>query len=92
VKTYGPFGQAGDAVMWVAFSPDGESIALAVGDKTARVIETSTGKAVATYSHNSGVTSVAFSPDGKQLATGTFDGTVTLWNLPTKETLGNGMD
>ncbi len=55
----------------VAFSPDGLTVAVAGGDGTARLFETSTGRVVQSYpNHSDKIYSVAFSPDGQRLAVG----------------------
>src|SRR5262249_1899817 len=55
----------GPASEGVAFSPDGQRLALAGTDGTVRVWETVTGKELfALKGHDGGVLAVAFSPDG----------------------------
>ena len=66
----------------VAFSPDGNVLAIGCADKTARLRDAQTGKDVATLSgHIDYVASVAFAPDGKTLATGSYDHTARLWDI-----------
>jgi WD40 repeat protein len=64
----------------VAYSPDGQRLATASWDMTARVWDAATGRALLTLKgHASGVHSVAWSPDGLRLATGSADGTAKVW-------------
>lgn len=65
------------------FSPDGQTIATASDDKTAKLWN-SEGKVILTLPHTDLVTDVSFSPNGKIIATATRDGTVKLWNLQGK--------
>ena len=68
----------------VAFSPDGRYALSASPDKTARLWEVSTGKALRTFAgHGDPVLSVAFSPDGRYAATGSKDKTIKLWDVAT---------
>jgi len=73
----------------VAFSPDGETLAAACADRTAKLWNLRTGELRATFTgHTHFVLSVAFSPDGKIAATGSFVGeTVKLWDTQTAKEL-----
>src|SRR5262249_7533433 len=96
---------AGD-VRSVAFSPDGQTVATASDDRSARTWSAADGAAQRTLAgHEEAVSSVAFSPDGKTLATGSPDNTVRLWDtakgtllrtlvgaLPHRERVGGGDD
>jgi len=63
----------------VAFSPDGEIIATASEDNTAK-LWTIAGEHITTLAgHRDQVRSVAFSPDGETIATASDDKTVKLW-------------
>ncbi len=80
-------------VTGVAFSPDGELLAIAYGDGTVRLWNPATEQAVGTPLQAdtgtiSGVTGVAFSHDGKLLASADADGTVRLWNPATGQAIG----
>lgn len=71
-------------VLAVAFGPDGNQMAVGIKDGTARVIETATGKEIATLKGNeSKVVAVAFSPDGRFVATGSFDQTARVFDAAT---------
>ncbi len=85
------------AVISVAFSPDGKTLASAgdktgasAGDNTIRLWDTSNWKAIGEplRGHESYVWSVAFSPDGKTLASGSDDRTIRLWDTSTWKAIG----
>ena len=68
---------------WVwqaAISPQGNLIATASEDKTAK-IWSSEGQLLQTLPHSDRVNGIAFSPDGQTIATASKDQTVKLWNL-----------
>ncbi len=73
----------GNAVVSVAFSPDGRTVA--VGDLGGEVglWDVATGRRTATLAEGGSVDSVAFSPDGRILAVGNADGEVGLWDVAT---------
>jgi WD40 repeat protein len=59
------------AVNSVAFSPDGKRLATGSYDKTAKIWDLDSAKALTTLEgHTDIVWNVAFSPDGKRFATG----------------------
>ena len=69
------------SVLSVIFSTDGQYLASASADRTARIWEVASGDQVRSLSTNSQVNSVAFTPDDRYLAGACFDGTVRIWNV-----------
>jgi len=79
-----------DGITGAAFSPDGELIATASDDLTAKIWDAFSGKelmtlqghvsATATNPPFEGVVQVAFNPEGTLLATAGADGTVKMWS------------
>ncbi len=68
------------AVLAVAFSPDGKSLATTGEDRTIRLWEVATGKLTRTIvNHGDRVGALAWSPDGKFLASGSRDRTMRVW-------------
>ncbi len=71
-----------DDVKAVAFSPDGELIATASADGTARVWDVATRRQSGVLKgHGGQVNSVAFLPDGTHVATASDDGTARIWQV-----------
>ena len=59
------------AASYVAFSPDGKTLASAINDGSIYLLDTQTGKRIKTLALNwVPFTSIAFSPEGSRLATG----------------------
>jgi WD40 repeat protein len=70
-----------NSVNSAAFSPDGARIVTASDDKTARVWDAVTGKAVAVLSgHAARLSYAAFSPDGSRIVTTSWDNTARVWD------------
>lgn len=78
-----------EAVLNVAFSPNGQLLASASGDTTVRMWDLNTECPEATYEgHKGWVLYVAFSPDGKILASAGMDNNVLLWDIETGKQKG----
>ena len=72
--------ECGDAVLSVAYSPDGMQLATGDDSKTLTVWAAATGEKLREVECGGLVWSVAYSPDGAQLATGDRSNTLTVWN------------
>ena len=71
-------------VWTVAFSHNGELLATAGADGTARIWDPATGKQLRSFEgHAREIRGVAFSRDGKSLATASYDGTARVWDVKT---------
>ncbi|MGK7902519.1 MAG: WD40 repeat domain-containing protein [Hormoscilla sp.] len=72
------------AVLSVAISPDGQTIASGSSDNNIKIWQLLTGSLLLTLTgHADAVLAVAFSPDGLYLASGSKDKTVNIWHLET---------
>ncbi len=72
----------GGTSLWrLAFSPDGQRIAVGSGDGTIKVWKLDGTLERSFQGHSATVWIVAFSPDGKTIASGSGDATVKLWKL-----------
>jgi WD40 repeat protein len=79
-----------DWVRCLSFTPDGTKLASGSFDKTIKLWQLNTGKAIYTLADRlKGVFALAISPDGKLLASGSWNETVELWDLETGTLLHN---
>jgi sugar lactone lactonase YvrE len=68
----------------LAYSPDGERLALGGYDGEVRLWQVSDGRELSRIrGHTASIRSIAFHPDGRVLASGSQDGTVKLWDPST---------
>ena len=71
-----------EAVLSIAWSADGKSLATGSQDRTARVWDVATGKELKSFKeHGDAVTRVCFSPDGKSLYTACLDHNLRRYDL-----------
>lgn len=74
----------GKSVNSVSFSPDGQTLASSSDDKTIKLWQLSTGRALGILKDNTKhVNTVTFSPDGQLLASSSANNTIKLWQLST---------
>jgi choice-of-anchor C domain-containing protein len=70
----------------LVFAPDGKTLASASLDRTVKLWNTGTWKAIRTLTASAALKAVAFSPDGTTLAAGGTDGRIQLWDAATGHT------
>jgi WD40 repeat protein len=72
------------AVLGVAFTPDGQRLATASGDHTARIWNVDTGREqLVLRGHQAELYAVSFTDDGRRVATVSGDGTARIWDAST---------
>lgn len=69
----------------MAWSPDGQMLAIVSADDTIDICDTLHGKRIWKLEgrHSGNINSIAWSPDGKMLASGSSDTTIGIWNIKT---------
>jgi WD40 repeat protein len=71
-----------DAIISLAFSPDGSQLVSGSKDRTVRLWSVASGKLLKTLEgHSKAVNCVAFHPNGKQVASCSADDTVRIWTV-----------
>jgi len=81
-----------EAVLHVAFSPDGQQLVSGSGDKTVRTWDVWTATPNKTMrGHKNWVMAVAYSPCGTKIASGGMEGDVRVWDAKTGVQLGKEM-
>ena len=79
-----------EAVLSVAFSPDGKSLASGSGDTTVRIWDLQTETPMYTCEgHKHWVLFVSFSPDCTKIASGGMDHNIIIWNAENGEQFGS---
>src|SRR5207248_1444299 len=74
-----------DRVDFVAFAPDGQTLAALGMDGTLKLWDVPTGEERSTFTGHKFDGSVAFSPDSRTLAAGSEDKALRLWDVSTAE-------
>lgn len=82
------FAESFGSILSVAFSPDGQQLAIVDSNGGLRLWDAQSGQSLMTLRvHDVWTWSVAFSPDGKTLATASDDRTAKLWDVATGDCL-----
>jgi eukaryotic-like serine/threonine-protein kinase len=83
-RVLGYYGPNGGSAHAVAFSPNGQYLAVGRDDSTVEVWDVASVKNVYTYfGQTTDVFTLAWSPDGQRIASGSGDGTVQIWDALT---------
>ncbi|MBD2521195.1 serine/threonine-protein kinase [Nostoc sp. FACHB-133] len=75
-----------EAVLTLAISPDGQTLASGINDKTIKVWNLKNGKEILTITgHSKQIISLAISADGQTLVSSSYDNKIKIWNLKNGE-------
>lgn len=78
----------GGPISVALFSPEGQQLASASGDKTIRIWDVKTGERLRTFNgHDKWISSISFSPTDRQLVSAYLEESVRLWYVDTGEEL-----
>ena len=81
-------GLSPNALLGLAWSPNGKFIVTATGSGAVQVLDATTRANLVSYSgHSNGVSCVAWSPDSARVASASYDQTVQIWNAQTGQLL-----
>ena len=69
-----------DMVVDAVFSPDGARILTASWDKTAKLLDATSGRLLGVFAHQGTVNTATFSPDGARILTASADHSAKLWD------------
>jgi WD40 repeat protein len=82
-----PMAETRYAIPWMLTS-DGKYLAVGAGQKSAKIIETSTAKTEWNLTqHRDKIQGIAFSPDGRYVVTASSDKTAKIWEIPGATTI-----
>ena len=70
-----------DMVVDAVFSPDGARILTASWDKTAKLLDATSGRLLGVFAHQGTVNTATFSPDGARILTASADHSAKLWDV-----------
>ena len=69
-----------DAILRLAWSPDGKFLASSAADRTIKILEASGLREVRALPQSDWVFGIGFSPDGRYLSAGRFDGSISIYD------------
>jgi Tol biopolymer transport system component len=85
IEAVGALPAAVQNVTSLAFSPDGQAVAVIIGQNTLAVVQIATGTFLSTQQGYGDLTAVAFNPDGKSVAFSGLSGDVNILDLTSQQ-------